>query len=296
MEIFIQDGQRHCPPRPGIRTSRFLRASLAKCQSGFLSSVALEAKPHCFVLLLRLNKQQSFDGLHVCSRRLEVMITLTQVSKVFEGKRTVKALEDVSLQVDQGELVAIVGPSGSGKSTLLNLIGGLDRQTQGTIVIGGETLADLPDDDLTRVRRDKIGFIFQFFNLLPTLNCLENVALPLHLRHWSKPKIDERVKELLRMVHLEHRMDHLPDELSGGERQRVAIARALSVFPPILLADEPTGNLDTTTGTEILNLVHELHQRLNSTILIVTHDAGVAGQCQRILKLRDGHIVEDVRQ
>jgi putative ABC transport system ATP-binding protein len=221
------------------------------------------------------------------------MITLTQVSKVFEGKRTVKALEDVSLQVDQGELVAIVGPSGSGKSTLLNLIGGLDRQTQGTIVIGGETLADLPDDDLTRVRR---GFIFQFFNLLPTLNCLENVALPLHLRHWSKPKIDERVKELLRMVHLEHRMDHLPDELSGGERQRVAIARALSVFPPILLADEPTGNLDTTTGTEILNLVHELHQRLNSTILIVTHDAGVAGQCQRILKLRDGHIVEDVRQ
>jgi putative ABC transport system ATP-binding protein len=224
------------------------------------------------------------------------MITLTQVSKVFEGKRTVKALEDVSLQVDQGELVAIVGPSGSGKSTLLNLIGGLDRQTQGTIVIGGETLADLPDDDLTRVRRDKIGFIFQFFNLLPTLNCLENVALPLHLRHWSKPKIDERVKELLRMVHLEHRMDHLPDELSGGERQRVAIARALSVFPPILLADEPTGNLDTTTGTEILNLVHELHQRLNSTILIVTHDAGVAGQCQRILKLRDGHIVEDVRQ
>jgi putative ABC transport system ATP-binding protein len=224
------------------------------------------------------------------------MITLAQVSKVFEGKRTVKALEGVSLQVEQGELIAIVGPSGSGKSTLLNLIGGLDRPTQGTIQIAGENLSTLPDDDLTRVRRDKIGFIFQFFNLLPTLNCFENVALPLHLRHWTRAKIEERVKELLRMVRLEHRMDHLPDELSGGERQRVAIARALSVYPPILLADEPTGNLDTVTGTEILSLIHELHQRLNSTILIVTHDSGVAGQCQRILKLRDGRIEEDVRQ
>jgi len=208
----------------------------------------------------------------------------------------VKALEGVSLQVEQGELIAIVGPSGSGKSTLLNLIGGLDRPTQGTIQIAGENLSTLPDDDLTRVRRDKIGFIFQFFNLLPTLNCFENVALPLHLRHWTRAKIEERVKELLRMVRLEHRMDHLPDELSGGERQRVAIARALSVYPPILLADEPTGNLDTVTGTEILSLIHELHQRLNSTILIVTHDSGVAGQCQRILKLRDGRIEEDVRQ
>jgi len=224
------------------------------------------------------------------------MITLTHVSKVFEGKRTVKALEDVGLHVARGELVAIVGPSGSGKSTLLNLIGGLDRATNGTIELESENLSTLPDDDLTRVRRDKIGFIFQFFNLLPTLNCFENVALPLHLRHWTRGQIEKRVRELLAMVHLEHRMDHLPDELSGGERQMVAIARALSVYPPILLADEPTGNLDSTTGGEILTLVHELHQRLNSTILIVTHDAGVAAQCQRILKLRDGHIVEDRRR
>jgi len=224
------------------------------------------------------------------------MITLTQVSKVFEGKRTVKALENVSLRVEQGELVAIVGPSGSGKSTLLNLIGGLDRSTNGIVEVGGENLNTLSDDDLTRVRRDKIGFIFQFFNLLPTLNCFENVALPLHLRHWTRAEIDERVRELLKMVHLEHRFDHLPDELSGGERQRVAIARALSVFPPILLADEPTGNLDTATGAEILRLIHELHQRLNSTILVVTHDLGVANQCQRILKLRDGNIEEDFRQ
>ena len=224
------------------------------------------------------------------------MITLAQVSKVFEGKRKAKALENVSVQVDRGELVAIVGPSGSGKSTLLNLIGGLDRPTGGTITIEGESLSTLSDDDLTRVRRDKIGFIFQFFNLLPTLNCLENVALPLHLRHWTRPKIEERSRELLKMVQLEHRMEHLPDELSGGERQRVAIARALSVFPPILLADEPTGNLDSATGAEILKLIHDLHRRLDSTILIVTHDAGVAEQCQRIIKLRDGRIVEDLRK
>jgi putative ABC transport system ATP-binding protein len=224
------------------------------------------------------------------------MITLEQVSKTFEGKRTAKALENVTLQVDRGELVAIVGPSGSGKSTLLNLIGGLDRPTSGTIAIEGQNLTALSDDDLTRVRRDKIGFIFQFFNLLPTLSCLENVSLPLHLRRWTRPKIEERSKELLRMVQLDHRMDHLPDELSGGERQRVAIARALSVFPPILLADEPTGNLDTATGAEILKLVHDLHQRLNSTVLIVTHDAGVADQCQRVLKLRDGRIIEDHRR
>lgn len=224
------------------------------------------------------------------------MITLAQVSKVFEGKRTAKALENVSLHVGRGELVAIVGPSGSGKSTLLNLIGGLDRPTSGTIEIEGQNLTTLSDDDLTRVRRDKIGFIFQFFNLLPTLNCLENVSLPLHLRRWPAEKIAARANELLRMVQLDHRAEHLPDELSGGERQRVAIARALSVYPPILLADEPTGNLDTATGAEILKLVHELHQRLNSTILIVTHDTGVAEQCQRILKLRDGHIVEDHRK
>jgi putative ABC transport system ATP-binding protein len=224
------------------------------------------------------------------------MITLTRVSKAFEGKRKARALDDVSLRIDQGDLVAIVGPSGSGKSTLLNLIGGLDRPSGGSIDIDGQDLSSLSDDDLTRVRRDKIGFIFQFFNLLPTLNCLENVALPLHLRNWPRNEIQKRATELLHMVQLDHRIEHLPDELSGGERQRVAIARALSVFPPILLADEPTGNLDTNTGVEILKLVHELHQRLHSTILIVTHDPGVAEQCQRTVKLRDGKIVEDRRR
>jgi putative ABC transport system ATP-binding protein len=225
-----------------------------------------------------------------------LMISLNHVTKIFDGKRKATAVEGVDLHIERGQVVAIVGPSGSGKSTLLNLIGGLDRPTSGDIRIDGENLRDLSDDDLTRVRRDKIGFVFQFFNLLPTLNCVENVALPLHLRKWPKKKIEERARELLDLVQLGHRLEHLPDELSGGERQRVAIARALSVYPPILLADEPTGNLDTKTGQEILKLVEDLHQRLGSTVLIVTHDREVAERCSRTVALRDGRIVEDRRR
>jgi len=159
------------------------------------------------------------------------VIHLRGVSKQFEGKRKVTALERLDLHIARGEMVSIVGPSGSGKSTLLNLIGGLDRPSEGEIEIDGETLSTLSDDGLTRVRRDKIGFIFQFFNLLPTLTSLENVSLPLHLRGWPRKKIDERARELLQLVQLTARLEHLPDELSGGERQRVAIARALSIFP-----------------------------------------------------------------
>ena len=221
------------------------------------------------------------------------MIVLNQVSKVFDGKRKATALETIDLDIQKGQAVSIVGPSGSGKSTLLNLIGGLDRPTSGDVRIEGENLAELSDDDLTRVRRDKIGFVFQFFNLLPTLNCMENVALPLHLRRWPTKKIEDRAKELLALVQLGRRVDHLPEELSGGERQRVAIARALSGYPPILLADEPTGNLDTNTGKEILKLMDDLQDRLGSTIVIVTHDMEVANQCSRKVSLRDGHIVED---
>src|SRR5437588_7556208 len=224
------------------------------------------------------------------------MIALSAVSKHFNGKRRATALEQIDLHIERGQVVSIVGPSGSGKSTLLNLIGGLDRPTSGEIRIDGENLSELSDDDLTRVRRDKIGFIFQFFNLLPTLNCIENVALPLHLRNWPRQKIEDRAKELLDLVQLGHRVEHLPDELSGGERQRVAIARALSVYPPILLADEPTGNLDTKTGQEILKLMDDLHARLGSTVLIVTHDVEVAEECSRTVALRDGHIVEDRRR
>ncbi len=203
------------------------------------------------------------------------------------------ALEGVDLSITRGEMVAIVGPSGSGKSTLLNLIGGLDTPTSGQIEIDGSRLSGLPDDDLTRMRRDKIGFIFQFFNLLPTLTCFENVSIPLHLRGWPKRKIDDRAKELLNLVGLGSRLDHLPEELSGGERQRCAIARALSVYPPVLLADEPTGNLDTHTGADILALIRDLHDRLGSTVLIVTHDTHVAESCPRVIALCDGRIVED---
>ncbi|MGA2329297.1 MAG: ABC transporter ATP-binding protein [Bryobacteraceae bacterium] len=224
------------------------------------------------------------------------MIELAGVSKVFDGKRKVVALEHIDLEIRRGEMLAIVGPSGSGKSTLLNLIGGLDRPSGGEIRIDGSALGGLSDDELTRVRRDKIGFVFQFFNLLPTLTCLENVALPLHLRGWPRKRIDERVRELLDLVQLGHRLDHTPEELSGGERQRVAIARALSVYPPIVLADEPTGNLDTRTGAEILKLVHDVHSRLGATVLIVTHDATVARSCPRTLTLCDGHIAGDERR
>jgi len=224
------------------------------------------------------------------------MIQLTDVTKQFDGKRRVTALSDVNLSIGRGERVSIVGPSGSGKSTLLNLIGGLDRPTAGEIAIDGRKLSGLSDDELTLVRRDTLGFIFQFFNLLPSLSCLENVALPLHLRGWPRRKAVGRARELLELVQLGSRLDHTPDELSGGERQRTAIARALSVYPPILLADEPTGNLDTQTGAEILRLIQDLHTRLGATILIVTHDPVVAASCPRTITIRDGRVVGDERR
>jgi putative ABC transport system ATP-binding protein len=224
------------------------------------------------------------------------MIELDRASREFAGKRHVIALDAVSLTIPRGQMVSIIGPSGSGKSTLLNLVGGLDRPTRGQVRVDGEALGGLSDDALTRVRRDKIGFIFQFFNLLPTLSCLDNVGLPLHLRGWPRKNVDARARELLGLVRLDHRLQHLPEELSGGERQRVAIARALSIYPPILLADEPTGNLDSRAGDEILTLIRDLHTRLGSTVVIVTHDMTVAESCPRTIALRDGRIVEDVRR
>ena len=206
------------------------------------------------------------------------------------------ALNAVDLQIARGEMVAIVGPSGSGKSTLLNLMGALDRPTSGSIEVDGVELSRLPDDELTKVRRDKIGFIFQFFNLLPSLTALENVSIPLHLRGWDTKKAHARARELLNLVKLGERKDHLPEELSGGERQRVAVARALSIYPPILLADEPTGNLDTRTACEILRLIAGLNEQLQATVVIVTHDSSVAEACSRTITIRDGEIVEDLRR
>ena len=224
------------------------------------------------------------------------VIELRAVSKEYAGKRAVAALSDVTLSIAKGEMVALMGPSGSGKSTLLNLAGGLDRPTRGEILIDGASLGALDDDALTKVRRDKIGIIFQFFHLMPTLTCLENVGLPLHLRGWAKAKIDARAEELLALVKLDQRTQHLPDELSGGERQRVAIARALSIYPPVLLADEPTGNLDSVTARDILTLIQRVNQDLGATVLMVTHDPQVAQSCSRVIALRDGRIEKDSRQ
>ena len=223
------------------------------------------------------------------------MIQFSAVTRRFESQGVI-ALDALDLAIPAGQMVSLVGPSGSGKSTFLNLLGGLDRPSSGDIQVDGESLSELSDDQLTRIRRDKIGFIFQFFNLLPTLTCLENVALPLHLRGWSRSRARDRARELLAHVHLDQRLNHRPDELSGGQRQRVAIARALSVYPPILLADEPTGNLDSRTGEEILSLISDLHTRFRSTVVIVTHDMGVARRCERIVELRDGRISMDVAQ
>lgn len=224
------------------------------------------------------------------------MIQLSRVTKRFDAQGGVTALDQVDLVIPRGQMVSIVGPSGSGKSTLLNLIGALDHPTSGDVAVDGTSLSGLTDDALTKIRRDKIGIVFQFFNLLPSLNCLENVGLPLHLRGWPHAKVAERARELLDMVQLGDRLGHLPEQLSGGQRQRVAIARALSIYPPILLADEPTGNLDSCMGEEILRLIRDLQGRLGSTVVIVTHDSKVAASCERTVTLRDGRVVDDVNR
>ncbi len=186
-----------------------------------------------------------------------------------------------------------MGPSGSGKSTLLNLICGLDEPSSGSILIDGVNLATLGDDARTRLRREKIGMIFQTFNLLPTLTATENVSLPLRLQGISRRDSEKRSKAMLDRVGLGARVTHRPDEVSGGERQRIAIARALIFEPPVLLADEPTGNLDSSTGQEILNLLDDLHRDFNTTILLVTHNLEAAMHCDRILHLRDGRVVRE---
>jgi putative ABC transport system ATP-binding protein len=221
------------------------------------------------------------------------MIQVKNVAKRYEGKRTVHALRGVSLNAARGEMVALMGPSGCGKSTLLNIIGGLDRASEGSVIVDGADLSILDDNTLSRLRREKIGFIFQFFNLLPTLTAQENVALPLHLARIRRDEAAARSAELLRTVGLEDRLDHLPDELSGGEQQRVAMARALALRPPVILADEPTGNLDSKTGQEVLLLLKKLQAQFGVTVIMVTHDPVAAGSCSRILSMRDGLLAGD---
>ena len=223
------------------------------------------------------------------------MIQLTNVSKSYGDNTAVQALLNLSLRVDQGERVAVMGPSGSGKSTLLNLICGLDQPTSGSIRLEGVELSALSDDQRTRLRREKIGMIFQTFNLLPTLTALENVALPLRLQGLRRREAEQRAVVMLERVGLKVRSHHRPDELSGGERQRVAIGRALVFRPPILLGDEPTGILDSHTGEDILRLLDDLHCEYNTTILLVTHNDLAAAFCDRVLTLRDGQFVHEVR-
>ena len=207
------------------------------------------------------------------------------------GDVTVSALDGVDFSVERGEFVAIMGPSGSGKSTLLHLLGGLDTPSSGEIILAGQPLSGMSDDQITRFRRQKIGFIFQFYNLLPTLSASENVALPLLIEGVPATQYQQKVRDLLRRVDLEPRSGHLPDQLSGGQQQRVAIARAFANEPEIVLADEPTGNLDSRSGTAILELLRLTCRELGATIIMVTHDPRAASYADRVVFLKDGQIV-----
>ena len=207
------------------------------------------------------------------------------------GSHTIHALHSVDLAIDAGEMVGIVGPSGSGKSTLLGLLGGLDRPSSGKVILDGMDISDLSEDRITEIRNEKIGFIFQFFNLIPTLNALENVALPLQFARSPKFRPEKRARDLLTRLGLGDRLRHRPAELSGGQQQRVAIARALANQPPLLLADEPTGNLDRAASDELLELLHEIRAAEKTTIVVVTHDSAIADSLDRALLLEDGRLI-----
>jgi len=222
---------------------------------------------------------------------MTAIIEVRDVKKSYRmGKVLVPALSGVSFNVDDGKFLAIFGPSGSGKSTLLHLLGGLDRPDEGEILIDGTNILKLSDADLAELRLNKIGFIFQFFNLLPRLTALKNVELPLAIVGASDKEALERAREMLRFVNLGARENHRPYEMSGGEQQRVAIARALVNSPKIILADEPTGNLDTKTGREIVQLMKKLNKEKRQTFIVVTHDPRIAKEADRTIYLRDGLI------
>jgi putative ABC transport system ATP-binding protein len=222
------------------------------------------------------------------------MIQLKQVSRSYtHGTKEIRALSNVTLNIKTGAFLSVMGPSGSGKSTLLNLIGGLDQPSSGEIFIDNRPLHGISDNELTLIRRRRVGFIFQFFNLLPILTAAENVGLPLLLEGISFMKIKPKAEALLQKVGLGNRIEHRPEQLSGGEMQRVAIARALITDPAVLLADEPTGNLDSHTSTEILNLLKGLHNE-GQTIVMVTHDPKAASYGTRTITLKDGSVAEDM--
>jgi putative ABC transport system ATP-binding protein len=225
------------------------------------------------------------------------VLEASQVKKQYQmGEVTVSALGGVNVVVNKGEFVAVMGPSGSGKSTLLHLLGGLDNPSDGEITLAGQPLSKLSDNEITVVRRRKVGFIFQFYNLLPTLTAEENVGLPLLIDGQSLDRHREKIERLLALVNLADRKHHKPDQLSGGQQQRVAIARAFVNDPEIVLADEPTGNLDSKSGAAILDLLRKTCTDLGATIVMVTHDPRAASYADRVIFLKDGEIVRELKQ
>jgi len=222
----------------------------------------------------------------------DVVLYAEKLTKVLPlGAVEIHALRGVDLTIQRGEMVGVVGPSGSGKSTLLGIMGGLDTPTSGRIEIDGVDITHMSENQLTEVRNDKIGFVFQFFNLIPTLTALENVELPIQFARKPKFKPSTRAREILELLGLGDRLHHRPMELSGGQQQRVAIARALANNPPLLLADEPTGNLDTAASELVLQALDDVHQKLGTTIIIVTHSLALAARAERVIELVDGRVV-----
>jgi putative ABC transport system ATP-binding protein len=222
------------------------------------------------------------------------LIQTQGLTKIYgSGDTAVTALDHVNIKVKEGEFVAVMGPSGCGKSTLLHLLGGLDRSTEGSIAIAGASLADLKDDDLTRLRRQKIGFVFQFYNLIPVLTAAENAALPVTLDGVKPAEARKRAGQWLERFGLGDRLNSRPDQLSGGQQQRVAVARALVAEPALILADEPTGNLDTRSGDEIAGLLRDVTKKYGRTVMMVTHDPRIAAYADRIIFLKDGKVVDE---
>lgn len=223
------------------------------------------------------------------------VIKLKNVNKYYNrGKENeLHVLKNINLEISEGEFVTIMGPSGSGKTTLLDIMGALLKADDGKVFIDGNELSMLNDSQLAKIRREKLGFIFQQFNLIASLTALENVSLPLRIANKPKNEAINKAKELLKLVGLEKRINHRPNQLSGGEQQRVAIARALANDPKIILADEPTGNLDTKTGEKIIKLLNELNKKKNYTIVIVTHDPKISTYAERIINLKDGEIIKN---
>lgn len=221
------------------------------------------------------------------------LIEVNDIYKIYNpGENEVRALDGVTLSIDRGEFVAIVGHSGSGKSTLMNMLGLLDVPTSGEYCLDGENTSKMTDDELSEIRNKQIGFIFQGFNLISSLTAQENVELPLAYRGMPKEQRHKLSQEALKRVGLENRMTHLPKQMSGGQQQRVAIARAVAARPPIILADEPTGNLDSHSGREVMRILHELHDE-GRTVILITHDNDIAADAKRVVRVQDGQIVED---